>query len=295
MLGAGAAGLVGSLKDISKSVTSARRLLALVDSSTSHPVGPTAAGPADLKSASVEFDNVSFGYSPGCPVLSGLSFALKPGQVTALVGASGCGKTTAWQILTKLRDPSSGAVRLGGRDIAEMPSDWWRAQVAVVEQNPTLFNASIYENIAFGLKGELASIDQVQAAAKEAMAHEFISEKPQGYQTQVGPGGACLSGGQVQRIAIARALLRRPRVLVFDEATSSIHGQAESEVHSAIIRICQASQERSVLLISHRLHMLKHCDSIHVLTDGRIAQSGTFEQLTAEKQGLFSQMVESSV
>eukprot|EP00656_Telonema_subtile_P049393 TRINITY_DN6131_c0_g1_i1.p1 TRINITY_DN6131_c0_g1~~TRINITY_DN6131_c0_g1_i1.p1 ORF type:complete len:360 (-),score=111.73 TRINITY_DN6131_c0_g1_i1:167-1246(-) len=298
MLGAGAAGFAGAAKDISKAAASARRVFELMD--TAHALTSDDKGP-QLKpeSARIRFEDVVFRYAPGGPaVLDGLSLTLEPGRVTALVGNSGCGKTTTVQLLARLRVPEEGRVLFGEVDSTELSSEWLKDQVAVVEQNPTLFNASIYDNIVFGWRlsdGQPASLEAVQEAARQADAHTFISAKPEGYQTLVGPQGTCLSGGQVQRIAIARALLRKPKVLVFDEATSSMHAQAESEVHQAILRVCsQETAQCAVLLITHRLYLLKQCKDIHVLKKGKVVESGSFDELEAAA-GPFKELLEAVV
>lgn len=228
----------------------------------------------------VEFDHVAFSYGGRPPVLRGLSFTIAPGEILALVGPSGGGKTTIADLLLGLYQPTSGAVRLDGRDARDMPSAWWRRQVSAVLQDPVLLDGSIADNIAYGGMTAEAAPDMaaIMAAARAAQADGFIRALPRGYATRVGERGACLSGGQKQRIAIARALLRDAPVLVLDEASANLDGASEAGLNAALARRLQG---RTVLLISHRLTSLGLADRVLVIQDGGIAEQGRPADLLA--------------
>ncbi|XP_063233416.1 phosphatidylcholine translocator ABCB4-like isoform X1 [Bacillus rossius redtenbacheri] len=240
---------------------------------------------------SLTFRNVHFEYPsrPGVKVLDGVDLTLAPGQKVALVGSSGCGKSTCVQLIQRFYDPTEGQVLLDGTDVAGLNVSWLRAQVGVVGQEPVLFNMSIEENIRLG--HATASKADVMQAARDANAHSFICGLPQGYDTVVGEKGAQLSGGQRQRIAIARALVRQPRILLLDEATSALDSGSEASVQLAMDK---ASQGRTTLVVAHRLSTVRGADRIVVMAGGRVVEEGTHAQLMS-LQGHYCSLVASQV
>jgi ATP-binding cassette subfamily B protein/subfamily B ATP-binding cassette protein MsbA len=224
------------------------------------------------------FEGVSFGYAPGRPVLRGLTLDIAPGETVALVGASGAGKTTLASLVPRFFDPAEGVVRLDGMDLRFAQLASLRAEISLVLQDPFLLPVSVLDNIAYG-RPEAAREDIV-AAAVAANAHEFIRELPNGYDTVLEEHGANLSGGQRQRLAIARALLRDPRVLILDEPTSALDTVTERQVLDALARL-QAG--RTTLVIAHRLAAARSADRIVVLENGRVAECGTHAELIARR------------
>ncbi|KAK7874401.1 hypothetical protein R5R35_001497 [Gryllus longicercus] len=229
----------------------------------------------DLTLRAVRF---SYPARPHAPVLRGLDLSVRRGETVALVGASGCGKSTVVQLLQRLYDPQDGQVLLDGEDVRELNLAWLRSHVGVVGQEPALFAVSIAENIRYGR--EDATRADIEAAAKEASAHDFITRLPQGYDTEVGERGAQLSGGQKQRIAIARALVRNPRILLLDEATSALDSQSEALVQRALER---AARGRTTVVVAHRLSTIAAADRIVCLADGRVVEQGTHAELLARR------------
>jgi subfamily B ATP-binding cassette protein MsbA len=230
------------------------------------------------------FEEVTFAYPDGAPVLSGVSFRVKPGEVVALVGPSGAGKSTLVDLLPRFYEPASGRITLDGIDLREYRLDSLRALMGTVPQEPVLFNETVFANIAYGTRG--ASPAAVEAAARAANAHEFIADMPQGYDTLVGERGLTLSGGQRQRIAIARAVLRNPAILILDEATSSLDSESEGLVQDAIDRLLR---DRTTFVIAHRLSTVQHADVILVLDRGRLVETGRHDQLIA-RRGLYHRL-----
>jgi ATP-binding cassette, subfamily B, bacterial MsbA len=235
--------------------------------------------PKPLKAAGsdVHFDNVSFSYGEK-PVLREIQLRVEPGQMLALVGRSGSGKTTLTNLLLRFYDPTEGAIRIGGLDLREVAMTDLRSQMAVVTQEVILFNDTIRNNIAVGRAG--ATNAEIEEAAKHAFAHEFILEKPNGYDSVVGEKGTNLSGGQRQRIAIARAILKDAPILVLDEATSSLDTQAERVVQEALD---QLMKNRTTICIAHRLTTIQHADRIIVMDNGQIVESGNHAELLLRK------------
>ncbi len=222
----------------------------------------------------VEYRQVSFAYEPGQMVIENLNLVVEPGEVIALVGASGAGKTTIVNLLPRFYDILSGEILVDGINIRDVQLASWRRQIGIVPQETLLFSGTIAENIAFGqFEWDKKAIE---AAAKAANAHQFITEMPSGYYTAVGERGVNLSGGQRQRIAIARAVLLDPRILILDEATSALDAESEALVQEALERLMQ---NRTVFIIAHRLATVRRCDRILVLERGRIIEEGTHQQL----------------
>eukprot|EP00727_Mastigamoeba_balamuthi_P007601 m51a1_g3461 putative multidrug resistance protein 1 (1653) ;mRNA; f:696341-702590 len=226
----------------------------------------------------IEFRDVHFSYPtrPGIKVLRGLSFHARPRSTVALVGSSGCGKSTVISLLERMYNPATGTVFLDGRPLDTLDVSWLRSQMGLVGQEPVLFAASILENIQYGKSD--ATLDEVVAATKMANAHDFISSFPKGYDTLVGEKGVTLSGGQKQRIAIARALLRNPKILLLDEATSALDMASEAIVQDALDR---ARDGRTTIVIAHRLSTIVNADSIVVVNKGRVVEVGNHRELMA--------------
>ncbi|XP_074659659.1 ATP-dependent translocase ABCB1-like [Tubulanus polymorphus] len=256
----------------------------------------------------VEFEDVGFSYPsrPECQVLKDVSFNVKVGQTVALVGSSGCGKSTIVQLLQRFYDVQNGAVKIDGVDVRDMNIDWLRRHVGVVSQEPVLFAATIAENIRLGClngsdgederqrqrgaEGENGEVTQemIEKAAAQAHVHDFIMTLPEKYETLVGERGARLSGGQKQRVAIARALIRDPKILLLDEATSALDLESEAIVQEALEEACQG---RTTIVVAHRLSTVKNADLIIALKDGAIVETGTHEKLMSSPDGLYHQLV----
>uniref|UniRef100_A0A8D1DM35 ATP binding cassette subfamily B member 1 n=1 Tax=Sus scrofa TaxID=9823 RepID=A0A8D1DM35_PIG len=235
------------------------------------------------------FNEVMFNYPtrPDIPVLQGLSLEVKKGQTLALVGSSGCGKSTVVQLLERFYDPLAGKVLIDGKEIKELNVQWLRAHMGIVSQEPILFDCSIAENIAYGDNSRVVSQEEIVQAAKEANIHPFIETLPDKYNTRVGDKGTQLSGGQKQRIAIARALVRQPLILLLDEATSALDTQSEKVVQEALDK---AREGRTCIVIAHRLSTIQNADSIVVIQKGKVREHGTHQQLLAQK-GIYFSMV----
>jgi ATP-binding cassette, subfamily B, bacterial len=229
--------------------------------------------PADANG--VVFDDVHFSYVKDQPVLRGLSFHIDPGETVAVIGASGSGKSTIAQLLPRFYDPSAGAVKIGNHNVASVTSRSLRAAIGLVAEESFLFSDSVRSNIAYGRPD--ATQEEVVAAAKAAQAHEFIERLPQGYDTVIGEQGLTLSGGQRQRVALARALVTDPRLLILDDATSAIDPRLEAEIHAALHGIMRG---RTTLIIAHRRSTLNLADRIVVLDGGKVADTGTHDELT---------------
>jgi len=222
----------------------------------------------------VRFENVSFAYLGRRVVLSDLSFEAKPGQVIALLGTTGSGKSTVINLIPRFYDPDAGRITIDGIDIRRVTLNSLRDQIGIVLQDTTLFAATIRENIAFGLPN--ACDDDVIAAARAAQAHEFILHMPEGYETKVGERGITLSGGQKQRVAIARALLKNPRILLLDDATSSVDTETERLIQKALEHLMHG---RTSFVIAQRLSTVRMADLVLVLDRGRLTASGSHEEL----------------
>ncbi len=234
----------------------------------------------------IEFDHVTFGYDPYYPVLRDVSFVIEPGEMIGVVGHSGAGKTTLVNLLCRFYDVTGGAVRIDGVDIRDLSMEEIRRQIGIVLQTPFLFRGTLAENIAYG--NPSATRAEIVRAAKAANAHDFITALPEGYDTIVGEGGAGLSGGERQRISIARAILHNPRILVLDEATSSVDTEAERQIQQAMDTLVQG---RTTIAIAHRLSTLYNADRILVLNRGRLEEQGPPMELMNRK-GLFYNLVQ---
>ncbi len=235
----------------------------------------------------VRLEGVRFTYPSreGVEVLHGIDLAAAPGQRIALVGPSGAGKSTLISLLLRLYDPSSGRLVIDGKDAREYPLSALRAQMSMVPQEVLLFGGSIAENIAYGKPG--ATPAEIEDAARQANAHEFIESFPQKYETLVGDRGIKLSGGQRQRVAIARAILRNPAILILDEATSSLDSESERLIQEALEKLMMG---RTSFIIAHRLATVRHVDRIVVIADGRVAESGTHDELNAIEGGIYRKL-----
>jgi ATP-binding cassette, subfamily B, bacterial MsbA len=235
--------------------------------------------------ADIQFDRVNFSYGEKI-ALHEINLQIKSGQLVALVGASGSGKTTLSNLLLRFYDPQRGAIRIGGVDIREFTTRDLRNQIAVVTQETVLFNDTIGANIALGRPG--ATNEEIIAAAKHAHAHQFILEKPSGYETVIGEKGVMLSGGQRQRLAIARAVLRNAPILILDEATNALDTESERAVQTALDELMQG---RTTLCIAHRLSTILHADLIVVMDQGRIVETGTHDELV-KRAGVYQKLYE---
>nr|CAD7429696.1 unnamed protein product [Timema monikensis] len=258
----------------------AAKVFSLIDRiSPINSMSPDGKHPSSIN-GSIEFKNIHFKYPsrPDVKVLQGMNLTINPGETVALVGSSGCGKSTCVQLIQRFYDPIHGSISLDGENIKNLNVAWLRSNIGVVGQEPILFQTTIAENIRFG--NEQASMDEIIHSAKEANAHDFVSKLPQGYDTLVGERGAQLSGGQKQRIAIARALVRNPHILLLDEATSALDTSSESKVQAALDK---ASTGRTTIIVAHRLSTIRQADKIVALSDGKVAEQGTHEQLMALK------------
>ncbi len=231
-----------------------------------------------IKSARLEFNDVQFGYRGEQAVLRGMSFVAEPGKLTALVGPSGGGKSTIFNLIMRFYEPDRGKVIIDEQDIAQVSRKSLREHIAYVGQDVFLFRGTIRENIAFGKPG--ASEDEIVAAAKAAYAHDFIQSFPRGYDTPVGEHGLQLSGGQRQRVAIARALIRNAPIILLDEATAALDSESELQVREAMDRLCQG---RTTLAIAHRLHTVAHADRIFVVEQGCVVESGRHDDLLRQE------------
>ena len=232
----------------------------------------------------VSFEHVTFSYNTGDEILHDLSFTAKPGQAIGLVGPSGAGKSTVASLLPRFYDCDAGTIRIDGTDIRHVTLDSLRNQVGIVPQETILFNGSVYDNILYGRLD--ATKEEIEAAAKAANAHDFIMELPEGYNTMLGDRGVNISGGQLQRIAIARAILKDPRILILDEATSALDTESERVVQEALNRLMVG---RTSIIIAHRLSTIKNADRILVLDKGKLVEDGTHEELM-EKNGLYAHL-----
>lgn len=277
---------LGSVNNrIQEASAAAERIFEICDT---EPLIKTKDGATKLKEFKneVTFEHVSFHYEDSEElVLNDINFSVKKGDILALVGPSGGGKSTFVDLIPRFYDPTAGRILIDNVDIKELTVESLRAKMGIVTQETFLFNTSIFDNIAYGLKD--FPMDKMIEAAKMANAHTFISEMPNGYDTIIGERGVKLSGGQRQRLTIARALLKNPEIMIFDEATSALDNESEILVQEAIERLMK---NRTTFVIAHRLSTIRNATSIIVLDKGRIIQQGTHEQLILQEKGLYKKL-----
>jgi ATP-binding cassette subfamily B protein len=267
--------------ELNSALVGVRILFEIIDHPPTEPIddGKPALKIADAR---VDFDNVAFGYRPDEPVIRGMSFRAEPGKMTALVGPSGGGKSTVFNLILRFHEADSGSISIDGQNIADVSRGSLRSQIAYVGQDVFLFHGTIRDNIAIGRLG--ATEAEIVAAAKAAHAHEFVSAFPAGYDTPVGERGAQLSGGERQRVAIARALIKNAQIILLDEATASLDSESERLVQDAMTRLCEG---RTTIAIAHRLHTITHADRILVVENGTIVESGRHDELV-RKSGRYA-------
>ena len=259
---------------VSLGLSSAERILELVNRETE--IDENRAGHVANLKGDIAFEHADFGYLPGQLVLHDVSFHVRPGQTVALVGQTGAGKSSIARLVNRTYDVLGGRVRVDGVDVRDWNMESLRRQIAIIEQDPFLFSRTIADNIAFG--SPEATRADIERVAREAQAHDFILELPEGYETVIGERGVTLSGGQRQRLAIARALLTDPKILILDDSTSAIDSATEDQIQRAINR---ASEGRTTLLITHRLSQIRWSDMVVVLRSGQVIACGTHEELLA--------------
>lgn len=278
-------GLANLLENLQQSLAGAERVTLILDTPSVIENAEDAEDIGEVNGA-VTFDNVSFHYSNEVPVLKNISFSCKPGDMVAFVGASGVGKTTATQLISRFYDPVEGRILIDGKDIKKVTLESLRQNISPVLQDTFLFNGTISENIGYAKPN--ATQEEIEAAAKAANIHEDILTMPEQYETKVGERGLRLSGGQKQRIAIARAILRQTPIIVMDEATASVDVQTEKQIQKAIKNL---TGNETVIAIAHRLSTIREADMILVFNEGVIAERGTHEELL-DLRGLYYKMHE---
>lgn len=235
----------------------------------------------------ITFDDVSFNYPsrPDVPVLKNVSFEIKQGECVGIVGPSGSGKSTIATLLQRLYEPASGVIRIDGRPLPRIDVKYLRAHVAVISQHPALFDMSIADNISYGSPD--ATQADIEKAAQAASVHDFIVSLPEGYKTHLGENASLISGGQAQRLQIARALVQRREVLLGDEITSALDAENQDAVMKTIRDV---KKDRTTILVTHKLSTMKMCDRLIVVEAGKIVQQGTFDQLASQPRGVFASL-----
>ncbi|MHC1741292.1 MAG: ABC transporter ATP-binding protein [Anaerolineaceae bacterium] len=241
--------------------------------------------PNDPPKGKVEFQNVGFEYEPGSPALENISFTVQPGQVIALLGSTGSGKTSLVNLLPRFYEYTSGHILLDGIELNRYPRQYLRQHIGIVEQEAFLFSRSIRENIAYGINREVTD-DEVEAAARAAAIHDVILSFPEGYKTLVGEKGVTLSGGQKQRVTIARTILKNPRILILDDSTSAVDTETEAEIREALQNLMK---NRTTFIIAHRIQSITNADQILVMDKGRIIQHGNHDELI-KQAGTYQQI-----
>ncbi len=276
-------------RTMQRATTSAHRVFEVLDT---EPEVTDVSRPVRLEPVrgQVEFENVTFAYDGVRQVLRGVSFDVAPGELIGLVGPSGGGKTTIVNLIARFYDVTGGAIRIDGVDLRRLETGHYRRQIGMVLQDPYLFHGTVLENIRYGLPG--ASLGQAVAAARAANAHDFICKLQHGYDTVVGERGHTLSGGERQRVSIARAILHDPRILILDEATSSVDTETEREIQEALERLIAG---RTVFAIAHRLSTLRKASRLFVIADGRLVESGRHAELMAKTNGKYRRLYEMQV
>ncbi|MCL2773331.1 MAG: ABC transporter ATP-binding protein/permease [Oscillospiraceae bacterium] len=275
-------------EDVQTAYAGAVRIFEVLDADSEVKEKPDAEVLSDCE-GSIEFDDVSFYYNKEEPVLKNISFTAKPGEMIAVVGPTGVGKTTIVSLIERFYDPQDGSIKIDGKDIRDVTVESLRSQISMVLQDVFLFNGTIAENIAYSVKG--ATQEQIEAAAKIACADDFIRLMPDGYKTVIGERGVRLSGGQKQRLSIARAVLRNTPILILDEATSSVDMETELQIQQAIENLTGG---RTIIVIAHRLSTIVSANQIIVLDKGSITEKGNYEELM-EHDGIFAKLNKSKV
>ena len=273
-------------RTMSRATTSAHRVFEVLDT---EPEVRDSAEPVRLDPVQgrVTFEHVTFGYDGVRQVIRGVSFDVAPGELIGLVGPSGGGKSTVVSLLARFYDVTGGSVRVDGVDVRHLETGHYRRQIGMVLQDPYLFHGTVLDNIRYGLPD--ATPAQVIAAARAANAHDFVCELAHGYDTVVGERGHTLSGGERQRVSIARAILHDPRILILDEATSSVDTETEREIQEALERLIAG---RTVFAIAHRLSTLRKASRLFVIEDGRLVESGTHGELLRRPDGRYRRLYE---
>jgi ABC transporter fused permease/ATP-binding protein len=272
--------------DFMRASGAAERVFELLDRQPTIPISGGERLPSTQGRVHLQEVHFSYPARPDVKVLQGIDLTIEPGEAVAIVGPSGAGKSTIASMLGRLYDPNGGRILLDGKDLKSLDPEWLRQQIGVVAQEPLLFSSSIADNIRYGKQG--ATDAEIEAAARAANAHDFISRFPDGYRTLVGERGVQLSGGQKQRVAIARAVLKDPRLLILDEATSALDAESEHLVKDALDRLMKG---RTTLIIAHRLSTVMDADRVLVLEGGKIVQSGSHSALMGQ-EGLYRRLVE---
>lgn len=287
--------ILPQIQSITAAASAAAELFSIIDKpSELDPLSHEGKTP-DTCTGNVEIRNLRFAYPsrPTAPVLQDLSVSIPAGKTTALVGPSGCGKSTIVGLLERWYQPSDGQIMLDGEEISSINTYWLRSNIRLVQQEPTLFQGTIFQNLANGFVGDQHNLSEkskmqlIEEACKAADAHDFIKRLPQGYNTQLGENAGTLSGGQRQRISIARSIISDPKILLFDEATSALDPRAEKVVQDALDRV---SKNKTTLVIAHKLATIMNADNIAVMNGGKVVEQGTHHELI-ERDGLYAAMV----
>ncbi|HYP30141.1 MAG TPA: ABC transporter ATP-binding protein [Blastocatellia bacterium] len=265
---------------VQSSLAASERIYSVLDERC-EPEDPPDAIRLEEVRGDIEFDDVTFAYDPGTPVLRNISFKLKQGQVVALVGQTGAGKTTIANLIPRFYQPQEGSVRVDGLDLRDVQAKSLRAHIAVVPQEPFLFSGTIEENIGYGREG--STREEIMEAARQAGAHDFIEALPKGYETQLSERGKPLSQGQRQMISIARAIVANPRILILDEAMGTLDSRTEMFIQGALDQLLK---DRTSIIIAHRLSTVRNADLVLVIENGRLVESGTHDELV-EQRGIY--------